>query len=78
MEKRAFNPKAAARGRSAVHSGTRYARSIDSVGDLLLDLLHYCGQDGIDFDKELAYARQAFLEDLHPPVKRDTRHPEGL
>lgn len=56
--------KQSSRGRSIVHSTERYKNSQNSLGDVLLDLMHFASQDGIDFDEELNAARQYFDEDL--------------
>lgn len=60
-----FNAKAAKRGRTAVHSNSRYKESKNSVGDMLVDLLHLCASEGIDFGKELSFAFRAHGEDIN-------------
>lgn len=34
------------------------------VGDLLTDLMHYCGQNGLDFTKILKDAKRTYEEEL--------------
>lgn len=53
----------AMRGAAIIHTNERYASNKNSLGDVLLDLIHHAAYEGIDFDKELAWARKAFAED---------------
>lgn len=56
--------KAVNRGMGIVNSTERYKNSQNSVGDVLLDLLHYSRHSGVDFQKELNFAQNAFKEDI--------------
>ncbi len=52
----------AKRGRQIVHNATRRKKSIDSVGEVLLELIHYCNDEEslAHFQLELAWAQQNF------------------
>ena len=58
------------RGRSIVHSTERYKNYQNSLADVLLDLMHWARQDGIDFDDELASAREYLIEDMDSSRQR--------
>lgn len=59
-----FDLKRALRGLNMVHSTERYKSSLDNLGDALLDLIHYAHREGRDFEKELEWARKAYVEDI--------------
>lgn len=52
----------ALRGMSAVNTDERYKNSVNTVGDLLLDLMCFCKKHGIDFQRELKGAEKEFPE----------------
>lgn len=52
------------RGTAIVHETKRYEENKDNLGDVLLDLLHYADENCRDFEKELAWARKAYAEDM--------------
>jgi hypothetical protein len=52
------------RGRGIVHSNERYQKSLNTVADVLEDLMAYCADSGTDFEKELAAARRYFSQDV--------------
>lgn len=58
-----MHEKSVSRGRNLVHSNERYRNSQNSLGDVLLDLIHWAKADGIDWESELDWAKQAYQED---------------
>ena len=66
-----FFPKQVNRGMAIVNSTERYKNSQNSVGNVLLDLLHYCRHIGVDFGKELEFAKDAFQQDIENALEAD-------
>ncbi len=55
-----FDPKRAARGTSMIHTTHRYENKINTLGDVLLDLMHNASQSGVSFQLELLWAANEF------------------
>jgi NTP pyrophosphatase (non-canonical NTP hydrolase) len=55
--------KKAVRGQTMVHSNERYKQNLDSLADVLEDLMCYAAKEGKDFDTELANARRYYKQD---------------
>ena len=58
-----YDRKRAARAMAIVHATSRYRDSNNDLGSVLLDLMHFAAQEGINFDREVDWARNAMIED---------------
>lgn len=58
-----YDRKRAARATAIVYATSRYRDSNNDLGSVLLDLMHFAAQEGINFDREVDWARNAMIED---------------